>query len=145
MTSPNENFRFEITTSVARKEGAIFVTLNMVVTNNDPNPVFVNNRFAVAPVVGDIHVAVTGPDGNAIPFKFRVRVPPLGLAEFVELESGKSLTSQYLLSRGYALKQPGEYKVTATYTNKTVPDELAEKSVITGAFSAQPATFSIPR
>lgn len=143
--SPNENFRFEIKANIERKDDWYWVTLHLVVTNNDPESVFVNNRFAVAPVVGDVHLLVTAPDGSVLPFKFRVRVPPLGLKEFVELEPGKSLVSEYPLSRGYALKQRGKYKVTATYTNKLIPDELAEKAVITGSFSAEPCTFSIPK
>lgn len=142
--SPNENFRFEIQANVARKDDRFWVTLEMIVTNNDPASVFVNNRFAVAPVVGDVHLAVTAPDGTVLPFKFRVRVAPLGLKEFVELESGKSISSSYPLSRGYGLKQLGKYKVSATYTNETVPDELAEKAVITGSFSAEPTTFTLP-
>jgi len=142
--SPNENFRFEIQASVARKDDRFWVSLEMVVTNNDPEPVFVNGRFAVAPVVGDVQLSVTAPDGNVLPFKFRVRVPKLGVKEFVELKSGESLNSKYPLSRGYGLKQSGKYKVTATYTNQTIPDELAEKAVVTGAFSAEPTAFTIP-
>lgn len=144
MTTPPKPIRFEIAAKVARKDGNLIVTLTSTVTNVSNDNVFVNQRFAVAPIIGDVLVSITSPKKEAVPFRFRVRLGPLGLEQFVELKPDQTATSNYELSRGYSLLPSGKYKVQATYKNETVPKELANQTVVTGSFAAEPVSFVIP-
>lgn len=145
MTPPPKLIRFEIAAKVTRKDGRPLVTLSSTVTNISDDNVYVNQRFAVAPVIGDLLVNITSPNNEAVPFRFRVRLGPLGLQQFVELKPDQIATSDYELSRGYSLLTPGEYKVKATYKNETVPKELENRTVVTGSLAADPISFTIPR
>ena len=122
------------------------IILNMMLENLGEDRCYVNTRFAVAPVAGDVRLCVkrSGQGGDQeLPFQLRVRLPQLKNSDFLLLGPGEQVVAGYRLLRGFRLDQPGTYEVQADYVSGKVPPELEGLSVFTGKLSSTPRSVTI--
>jgi hypothetical protein len=118
------------------------MVVNLELINTGTEPRYVNARFAVAPVVGDVRFVVFS-QGREIPFKFRVRIGEPKASDFVLLRPSERVTAGYCLTRGYDLNQSGRYDISAEYVSQTIPPELQNEAVFRGCLRASAVTLDV--
>lgn len=101
------------------------INMNFILKNVSKDPIYVNKRFHIGSPESpkedkEMSLAVTSPKGEELPYKpsaYKLGLPKSDY--FVLLNPGEDVTSDRKKNlKGYfEMKEPGEYKVTATYQN----------------------------
>jgi hypothetical protein len=111
------------------------IVVNLELVNTGTEAQYVNARFAVAPAIGEVRFAIRSQE-REIPFRFRVRLGEAKASDFLLLQPGERVIAGYCLTRGYNLRQPGKYDISAEYVSQTVPPELQDEHVFQGRLQA---------
>jgi len=130
-----------------RVGGAILIELTL--TNDGPQPVLVNGRFAVAEradVEGQFEVSfdVRGADGATLSFLVDVDGFDPTPADLVALPPAGEHTGSVRLDRYFLIQGAGDYRVGATY-HSAVPLERDGQRAFVGTLVAEPITITVAR
>jgi hypothetical protein len=95
------------------------VEVTVLVTNSGNTPVLVNRRLLVNHEVSEGELFFRIESSTNKNFTFQALVTPRDLDDndFQVLKSGESISKTVDLSNRYAVKEPGQYKITAIYRN----------------------------
>jgi hypothetical protein len=115
-------FGLSLDKAVYRQGESVVATIS--VTNLSAEAIWLNSRMILfnPPPAGELDFNITLPSGKeAYPTARISSSPPVDEA-YIELAPGEAFDVSYTLTQWYEpLDQPGEYKVTAIYYNKTDP------------------------
>lgn len=112
------------------------------------NPIYVNKRFYFGSEEAprnqkEVHVTITAPSGEKLPYKFPYEAGCPKTDYFTLLEPGQEVKAEYPrnLRGNFEFKEDGAYTVTAVYQN-TFGRELG-LDVFQGKLTAEPVKFVI--
>lgn len=112
------------------------------------NPIYVNKRFYFGSEEAprnqkEVHVTITAPSGEKLPYKFPYEAGYPKTDYFTLLEPGQEVKAEYPrnLRGNFEFKEEGVYTVTAVYQN-TFGRELG-LDVFQGKLTAEPVKFVI--
>jgi hypothetical protein len=124
MGSPTINSVLSISVTAPERTlapGSVPVTLT--VTNISKTDVLIANRFGVMPRAGDLEFNIFY-DQKKLPFRLRVRLPPMKRENFVVLKSKESIEHKVILDKEYDFSKPGSYQMQVVYRIAEVPEEF---------------------
>jgi hypothetical protein len=112
--------------------------------NFSSRSIIVNSRFAIDGVgsVGELSFQVIGPSSRPLLFATRVNVGILLADHFSLVGPWHCVGKQFKLRSYYKVNKPGQYKLSATYSNKG-PDEQLNVNAWVGNLQSETITFWI--
>lgn len=134
------------------------INIKIAVTNNTPNEIIFNGRFAItkredAGFKGEIGLKVVKPDGNEAEIEFTSDVSSLAENDFVKIKPNAKYEKILEISRWYwkELAKSGLYTLKCNYSNDMTGYqrlgsegyELVEMSAWTGGLESNTITFVI--
>lgn len=134
------------------------IGIKVTVTNNTPNEITFNGRFAItkrkdAGFRGEIGLKVVKPDGNEAAIEFTSDVSPLAESDFVKIKPNAKYEKTLEVNRWYwkELAKSGLYTLKCDYSNDMTGYqrlgsegyELVEMSAWTGGLESNTITFVI--
>lgn len=138
----NDSFEFLAMLSPGPTRVGTRLTISFNLVNTGPKPIFVNNRWAVAPSIGDVILRVVLGE-EEIGFRYRVRLRPLSSEDFVDLQPDECVHGAFELTHGFDLSRPGVYTVSAEYCNREVPPFLEGRDVFVGTLRSPRVSCAI--
>jgi hypothetical protein len=93
----------------------------ITIKNVSKSDVVVAKRFAVMPRSGDLEFVISH-DGKKLPYRLRVRLPPMKAGHFVVLKPDETLTHKFSLQKEYDFTKPGTYEMQVIYRIPEFPE-----------------------
>jgi hypothetical protein len=96
------------------------VPIIVTIKNITKSDVVIAKRFSVMPRSGDLEFVVMH-DGKKLPFRLRVRLPPMKVSHFVVLKPEETISHQLVLKKEYDFSKPGTYEMKVIYRIAELP------------------------